>query len=440
MSKAEQPQAHAEREHSDVVGGSSADRILNCPGSYGMLAKIPENLRKGSSSFADEGTALHEAIQFILEENITDPMELFGRDFNGHKMTRNLINDALIPSLDFFDAVEKELEGEGGLAFLTEQRCQMPGIPDAFGTSDIIGRSDKRSLILDWKFGEGVPVKAEYVEEDGSKRVNAQLMFYARAAMFTCPSMFENRPDWPVDLYIAQPRVRGGDGFSKATVTVKQLEEFRQQLIAAVCEAQGENARTRRGPWCRFAECKAICPHHTAAVLDLSKLQPKNIDPAIVKAEPVDWSKLLGTYLPVCDAAEEVIRAVRAQAHQWLEQGQPILDEAGQPLYKLVPKKATERYVDEAGALRHALGLGVDEDDCYEPEELKSPAQLGAILEPKMEGKTKKERMAEARRQIAQFTSSVSSGSNLAHIDDGRPDVTPTPKLVNDLAKKLGAL
>lgn len=437
-------QAHSERAHSDVVGGSTADRRINCPGSFQMEKKVPETLRKGSSSYADEGTALHEAIQFILDEDIRDPFELLDREFNGYKMTRQRIREALEPALDFFDALDEELAAEGGLQFLTEQRCQMPGIPDAFGTADIVGRSDKRSVILDWKFGQGVPVSASYTEEDGSKRVNAQLMFYARAALHTCPTMFENNPDWPVDLYIVQPRAQGHDTFSKATVTVKQLEEFRLQLVAAVCEAQSDTPRTRRGPWCRFADCKAVCPHHTGPLLDLGKLdldalkknRPGEVEPVV----PADWAKLFGLYLPVCDAAEEVIRTIRAQAHLWLEQGNQIVDRDGKPAYKLVPKRATENYVDEAGAVRHAIGLGAKEADIYEPATIKSPAQLGKVLEPLVEGKTKKERTEEARRQIAQFTSAVSSGTTLAKITDGRPDVTPTPTLVNDLAKKLGTL
>lgn len=441
---AEKQQAHAERAHSDLVGGSTADRRLNCPGSYKMEQKVPENLRKGSSSYADEGTALHEAIQFILEENV-DPMDLLGREFNGYKMTKSLIREALEPALDFFDALDEELDPEGGLQFITEQRCQMPGIPDAFGTSDIVARSDKRSIILDWKFGSGVPVKAVYTDEDGTERVNAQLMFYARAAMHSCPTLFENDPDWPVDLYIVQPRSQGGDDIgSKATVTVKQLEEFRMRLVSAVCEAQGDNARTKRGPWCRFADCKAVCPHHTGPLLDLGKLDlsalQKNRPGEIAPVVPTDWSQLFGLYLPVCDAAEEVIRTIRAQAHMWLEQGNKVVGPDGEPSYKLVPKRATEKYVDEAAAARHAIGVGVAEKDVYEPVTVKSPAQLGAVMEPFMEGKTKKARVEEARKQLTEFTSAISSGTTLARVEDGRPDVTPTPRLVNDLAKKLGKL
>ena len=42
--------------HSSIVGGSSAARILGCPGSVDLLAKIPESVLKESSTYADEGT------------------------------------------------------------------------------------------------------------------------------------------------------------------------------------------------------------------------------------------------------------------------------------------------------------------------------------------------------------------------------------------------
>ena len=105
-----------------------------------------------------------------------------------------------------------------------------------------------------------------------------------------------------------------------------------------------------------------------------------------------------------------------------------------------MPKRATESYTDEAGARRHALGLGLTEEEITEPGTLKSPAQLGIALEPKMDGKTKKERTAEARKQIANFTSAVSSGTTLAKEDDSRETVTPTPLLMQDLASKLARI
>ena len=100
----------------------------------------------------------------------------------------------------------------------------MPGIDGAFGTSDITIRTPVRSAVWDWKFGAGKPVYASYrrefipgpgerapTEDPGSPDFqvfgNDQLTFYGRACMHTHPDYFEDRPDWPVDLVICQPRI-----------------------------------------------------------------------------------------------------------------------------------------------------------------------------------------------------------------------------------------
>ena len=49
--------AHKDRAHS-YVGGSTAKRVLNCPGSVNLCAQYPNV----ETVFAAEGTALHEAI------------------------------------------------------------------------------------------------------------------------------------------------------------------------------------------------------------------------------------------------------------------------------------------------------------------------------------------------------------------------------------------
>ena len=62
----------SEAAHSSLVGGSSADRRINCPGSYQLEQKLPATTKNESSSYADEGTALHAAMQHILVNNIVD--------------------------------------------------------------------------------------------------------------------------------------------------------------------------------------------------------------------------------------------------------------------------------------------------------------------------------------------------------------------------------
>lgn len=437
--------AHSERAHSDVVGGSSADVRLNCPASYKYEQMVPASVRNKSSSYAEEGTALHEAMEYILTNDVEDMRSLLGMEFNGYVMDRALINDGVIPALDYFDDIADAYEEEGGLEFLQEKLCQMPGIPNAFGTTDVIGRTDKRTVILDWKFGAGVAVKAEYPpeREGGKPRPNSQLMFYARAAAHTHPEMFgvneqgKIPADWPIDLIIIQPRVRTGQQVTRTTVTYAQLEAFRMALVRAVAEAQSANPTAKEGPWCTFRACQSNCPLKLGPLLDLSKIGKDG-----AKRQPgdsvSDWSERYAMLLDLAARAEPVIRAIQGQAHAFLEEGNSIVDENGEQAYKLVPKRASDTYTDKDGAAALAKKYGLDEADIYTEPEVRSVAQIRDALAGKLNEPTKKARVEKAKELLSPFYESVSSGTTLAPADDARLDVTPTATQLANLAKKLG--
>jgi hypothetical protein len=444
-------------EHSDLVGGSSAARRLNCPGSYQMEQKLPPSDTRESSSYADEGTALHECMQYILGNGIVDLEEVVGMTFGisetspaGYVITNELMRDAIVPCVDFFDDLDDRMQAEGGLSYLVEQRCQMPGIPGAFGTTDLICRTDVQTFIVDWKFGAGVPVKAYYPDsKTGEIKPNPQLMFYARAAMHTCPTMFgplnpNGTPvptpppkSWPVTLYIVQPRSRFEDDqvFSERTVHVKDLEDFRMDLVRAVAEAQGDNPSINRGDHCRFAKCKKICPHFTQPGFQLVQMAGKLNK---MKEEPlgtvtVEWNTLYAELLDFAVLAELAVKEIRAGAHAFMESGEKI------PGWKLVDKRGTERYIDEQGAVKMAVKLGIIESQCFTME-TKSPAQLREVIEIKMPGTTKKARTEAAKAEIAKFTVTRSSGTTLAKGDDNRNDAITHSDTMSSLSSKLAAL
>jgi hypothetical protein len=52
-------------QHSNIVGGSTAKRVINCPASVNLVNKVPP---KGSSDYANEGTMLHAAIADYWEK------------------------------------------------------------------------------------------------------------------------------------------------------------------------------------------------------------------------------------------------------------------------------------------------------------------------------------------------------------------------------------
>jgi hypothetical protein len=51
-------------QHSKVVGGSTAGRVLNCPGSVALVAKMPP---QQGSKYAEEGTLLHACMEVLLD-------------------------------------------------------------------------------------------------------------------------------------------------------------------------------------------------------------------------------------------------------------------------------------------------------------------------------------------------------------------------------------
>ena len=50
--------------HSLIVGGSTAKRVINCPGSVALVATMPP---QPGSSYANEGSLLHEAIAIVMD-------------------------------------------------------------------------------------------------------------------------------------------------------------------------------------------------------------------------------------------------------------------------------------------------------------------------------------------------------------------------------------
>lgn len=445
----------SEEAHSSLVGGSTADMRISCPASYQEEQKLPPSTKRESSVYADEGTALHECMNYILFNNVTDLDEVLGMTFGisetspaGFVMTTELMETAIVPCVDFFDALCDELEEEGGFEFVVENRVEMPGIPGAFGTADILGRTSKRSICVDWKFGVGVRVKASYEDPEHKlgRRPNRQQSYYCRAGMHTFPHLFETAKDWPVQFYIVQPRSREVDEeteiFTECMTSVGELEEFRMELIKAVAEAKGPSPRMAMGPHCRFASCKAVCPLHLGPKMDIMKLQGA-LDNRRKgeEVEKIDWSTTFAWLLDAADIAETAIGEIRTQAHAFLEQGGKIVYEDGTPAYKLVDKKAVYKYTDQDGAKRHAIGLGLDVEDVFEPPTVKSPAQLrDTIAEKLMKGGTKAERKEQAVAELKPFAHSVSSGTTLAPAVDKRIAAIVTSDQLNELGAKIKAL
>ena len=156
--------------HSAIVGGSTASRVINCPASVALCAKMPP---KPSSKYADEGTLLHNAIAEILEHPLEPPESIIGFKYKELVVTQELYDDKIVPALMSLAEVDPDFEMQYAVESEVDFGDYLPGV---FGSADLIGRIDDRAIVLDWKFGSGVIVNAEE---------NYQGMFYAAAAMRT---------------------------------------------------------------------------------------------------------------------------------------------------------------------------------------------------------------------------------------------------------------
>ena len=373
--------------HSLIVGGSTAKRVINCPGSVALVATMPQ---QEGSSYANEGSLLHEAVAIVLDTACA-PEDMVGFEAHGLALTQDLLERKLLPALNLLNDYDPQTK----LEFKTEEVVSFGDLmPGVFGSSDIVGRLEGRAVILDWKFGDGVMVEAEE---------NMQLMFYAAAAMRTpaCAWAFDGVTE--IDCVIIQPP------FIRVwTTTLDRIAAFERQLVRAVAASGLPSAPLADGDWCKWCTAKPICPIKTGQLDRIKQVAMQSID--------VDK---LASYLAVADDVEDFIKSVRALAHQMLENDMPV------PGYKLVAKRATRHWADPTTAQDALIGLGLTKTDVTKTE-LLSVAQAEKVL--------KKHKIDLPSDMVV----AVSSGSTLAVETDPRPAVVQIGRQLSAALGKIG--
>ena len=372
--------------HSQIVGGSTAKRVMNCPGSVALCAKMPP---QPSSKYANEGTLLHNIIAEVLEHD-KKPIEFLGTTYEDITFTKDLLEDKLYPALDLLNLVDPNCE----MDIAVETRVGFGDfLPDVYGSTDLLGRIGQRAIVLDWKFGDGVAVEAEE---------NPQLMFYAAAAMRTPEVQWVFEGATEIECIIVQP-----PELKRWVTTPERIKKFEQELKLAVKLAQSADAPLKVGDHCRWCVAKPTCPLMTGAV-----------DRAVHAQLDILNVEQISGYLRQADMLEQWITDLRALAHRILETGKPL------PGYKLVAKRATRQWVDEDAALVAMLNDGIPEDELL-TSKIISPAQAEKVL--KKHGK-----QLPADQVVA-----VSTGSTLAPESDPRPAVLQIGQQLTAALSKL---
>ena len=373
-------------QHSNIVGGSTAKRVIACPGSVALVQQMPA---KPSSKYADEGTLLHNVIAEILT-SIRKPESYLGTTYEGITLDQDLMDTKLKPALAALDAIDPDMDME----YVVENVVGFGDVlPDVFGSADLIGRLGDRAIILDWKFGSGVAVD---VEE------NAQAMFYAAAAMRTEATKWAFEGATEIECIIVQP-----PSVKRWVTTFDRIAQFERELLISVKTALRPDAPLASGDHCRWCAAKPVCPVMTGAV-----------DRALKnKLHALDASRI-GEYLKMAELLEAWISGVNELAYQMLDEGLSV------PGYKLVPKRATRKWIDDDKALAALEGLGLPTTELVETSVI-SPAKAEKLL--------KKQKLP----LPAELVVAISTGNTLATEDDPRPAVLRIGKQLSSALGKM---
>jgi hypothetical protein len=415
--------AHSDRDHARLAP-SAMHRITACGGSLAMEERLPP---KPSSSAANEGTAAHELAAWALTMR-RDPAEMLGRviDINGADHSRRFlmpgapigddgtrwpVTEEMIEAVSLYVGVVDALGGER----MVEQRLHMERIHgDVWGTGDaLVYLAETKHLhVIDLKYGRGVVVEATD---------NPQLVCYASGAITRIAAEGVTAVE-RITMTIVQPRAPHDAGPVRSwTLDFSELESWESSIgesAQAALIATGQNnvgspewnARwLRPGDHCRFCAFGAQCP--ARAEMALRDAQAEfDVEGVMTLPEPETMSpEQLADTLRKARAIQHWINAVEEYANA------EALDGRVPPGFKLVAKRATRAWKDEAALLAAApMLLTISTNEMYAEPKLLSPAQLEKKL-PKDE-----------RAALASFITSTSSGTNLVPEGDARPSTRPS--------------
>lgn len=243
------------------LGGSSASRWVQCPGSVAMCEALP---RPPEAHVARKGTFAHSLAELCLLEFLehkrsgTDPDIKF-KLLAAHKpdwLTEEEHSEVIEHAQAYRDAVFKQLMGGSvtGKVWGFEEKVYVDKALGMGGSVDFwwAGLDDraKRALKLcDYKSG--------FLFVD--VKLNSQLFFYAIGLLKKIRKLGKDI-DY-VTLSIFQPKHE--PQYREVNVTVKALEAYEKKLYKAANDVFfAKKPKLKTGAWCGYCPAKGCCPKY----------------------------------------------------------------------------------------------------------------------------------------------------------------------------------
>lgn len=326
---------HKERAHA-VLSASSAHRWLACPPSACAALLYEET----SSEFAAEGTKAHEVAEVIASG---------GSVAVGDGVTAEMVRHAE----EYRDYIEG-LKTSDDAVVLLEQRVDFsPWVPDGFGTCDCILIQGDELVIIDYKFGVGVPVSA--VD-------NPQMKLYALGALNDYGFAYEVAK---VSMHIFQPRI---GNISDDALEVAELLKWADSVRSVANKAASGKGKYKEGAHCKFCPHAARCRKLASACREIIQVHDLAVKVPVLApheiAEILELEPLVSLWL----------KRVKSLALEQLLAGEDI------PGYKAVEGRGSRVWSDENLVADTLAAAGYEADQVYTKPELLSPAQMEKAL------------------------------------------------------------
>lgn len=352
---------------------SGAHRWLRCLGSVDLEAQFPDT----SSAYAEEGTKAHEMLSDMLmfkyPDETADP---------------DMVDFITLVAMN----IQKAAEGK---TMLIEQKIDFShvvGIPDQFGTADVVILGDDTLEIHDLKYGMGVPVVA---------KENEQLGIYALGAL----KQYDVFGDFKrVRLVIHMPRLEyvsawdeDPDDPTKLGQPVERFYIFGDKVKMATDRIRAGNAPFNPGEkQCRFCKAKHGCEalkmsvYETVGagfdVVDHEDGRSEGVPVVLDNPKTIDAAGL-SSRMALVGLVEDWCKAVRAAVEIELLAGRPVEG------WKLVEgRMGNRKWADEAEIEKTLKSMRLKTEEMYDFK-LISPTTAEKLAKKKVIGPTQWEKL-----------------------------------------------
>ena len=278
---------HAHRAHA-ILSASASKQWINCPPSARLQEKFPNE----SSSYAKEGTFMHEICEYkirhdYLHQDVPKPTS------NEFYCTTEIdqVTDAYY---EFVVGVIESMKKTGhDPLVLIEAKLNYTHIaPSGFGTGDMVivgedfvekesedasesSESNESSKVsgarktqgvihvIDFKGGRGVFVDADH---------NSQMMLYALGALAAYSYLYDVKK---IRMTIVQPRL---DNISTFECSREELEAWGESIKPIAKLAYEGKGEQKAGDWCKFCRAKPVCKTLADEALALCRKEFVDLD------------------------------------------------------------------------------------------------------------------------------------------------------------------